>query len=151
MNMITERKILAVMGVGLFFAVACAPAPPQAERRRHSGRLVDGTGSPARVGDLAIRGDKIVAVGRVDGTGKVTIDATGLMVAPGFVDMHSHSEPWRLRHGGRAFLRLPGHYHRVFGETSLTGSVRRQDAGRSSREEVHRKPRPDAAAGGGCT
>jgi len=58
--------------------------------------LVDGTGSPAIQSDLAIAGDKIVSLGKLDGMGMAppcpTIDATGLVVAPGFIDIHSHSD-----------------------------------------------------------
>jgi N-acyl-D-amino-acid deacylase len=154
MNMITERKILAVIGVGLFFAVACAPAPPQAEHDVviRGGTLLDGTGSPASVGDLAIRGDKIVAVGRVDGTGKVTIDATGLMVAPGFVDMHSHSEPWRLRHGGHGpSFAYQGITTEVFGETGSPGPFGgKMQGGLIEDEEVPPEARDRCRTLGGC-
>jgi N-acyl-D-amino-acid deacylase len=54
------------------------------------GTLVDGTGAPPRAGDLGIRGGKIAAVGRAEGTARRTIDARGLVVAPGFVDIHTH-------------------------------------------------------------
>lgn len=55
------------------------------------GTVVDGTGAPAVRADVAIDGDRIVAVGEVDagGAGRV-IDAEGRLVTPGFVDLHSH-------------------------------------------------------------
>lgn len=57
------------------------------------GRIVDGTGGPWFLGDVGIAGDTIVAVaGALDPRGARTIDASGLVVAPGFVDVHSHSE-----------------------------------------------------------
>ena len=57
------------------------------------GRIVDGTGNPWFTGDVAFRGDRIAAVGRVaDHPAKREIDATGLVIAPGFIDMHSHSD-----------------------------------------------------------
>lgn len=55
-----------------------------------NGTLVDGTGAAPLQGDLAIQGDRIVAVGRVEGTGRREVDATGLLVTPGWVDMHTH-------------------------------------------------------------
>ena len=62
------------------------------------GRIVDGTGSPWVRGDVAIRGDRIVAVGLMPGAqARDTIDATGLIVAPGFIDMLGHSEYPLLR------------------------------------------------------
>lgn len=54
------------------------------------GKLVDGTGAPARIADVAIKDGKIVAVGSNLGPAKRTIDATGKLVTPGFVDMHTH-------------------------------------------------------------
>jgi N-acyl-D-aspartate/D-glutamate deacylase len=54
------------------------------------GNIIDGTGDPARMGDVAIRDGKIVAVGKVDGDAKREIDASGLAVTPGFVDIHTH-------------------------------------------------------------
>jgi len=54
------------------------------------GTLVDGTGRPAFQGDVAVSGDRIVAVGHVDGHGHETIDAEGRVVSPGFVDVHTH-------------------------------------------------------------
>ncbi len=62
------------------------------------GRIVDGTGSPWYRGDVAIRGDRIAAVGLLPGArARDTIDATGLVVAPGFIDMLGHSEYPLLR------------------------------------------------------
>ncbi len=57
------------------------------------GTVVDGSGAPAVAADVAVEGDRIVAVGRdLSGEAARTIDATGLMVAPGFIDIHSHSD-----------------------------------------------------------
>ncbi len=54
------------------------------------GQLVDGTGAPAHNGDIAIEDGRIVEVGRVEGKARRTIDADGLVVTPGFVDIHTH-------------------------------------------------------------
>ena len=54
------------------------------------GTLVDGTGAPATTADVAIDGDRVVEVGRVVGSGRHEIDADGLVVTPGFVDIHTH-------------------------------------------------------------
>ncbi|HEY8526463.1 MAG TPA: amidohydrolase family protein [Acidimicrobiales bacterium] len=55
-----------------------------------SGTVVDGSGGPARVADVAIDGDRITAVGTVGGWGRREIDADGRLVTPGFVDIHTH-------------------------------------------------------------
>src|SRR5438874_12656190 len=55
--------------------------------------LYDGTGQPGRKGDLALRGERIVAVGSFQVAGQPrVIDARGLVVAPGFIDLHTHSD-----------------------------------------------------------
>jgi N-acyl-D-aspartate/D-glutamate deacylase len=54
------------------------------------GRIVDGSGRPETAGDVAITGDRIVAVGKVEGRARREIDAAGAVVAPGWVDIHTH-------------------------------------------------------------
>ncbi|MFN8051490.1 MAG: amidohydrolase family protein [Acidimicrobiales bacterium] len=55
-----------------------------------NGRIVDGSGGPSFVGDVAIDGDRIVAVGEVADAGRREIDAEGRIVTPGWVDIHTH-------------------------------------------------------------
>ena len=55
-----------------------------------NGTLIDGTGGPAVPGNLAISGGRIAGVGDVDGLAKRVIDADGAVVAPGFIDPHTH-------------------------------------------------------------
>ncbi|MFN8061469.1 MAG: D-aminoacylase [Vicinamibacterales bacterium] len=69
------------------------------------GRIVDGAGGPWYVADVGIKGDTIAAVGpHLDAGGAPTVDATGLVVAPGFIDVHSHAE---ARSGG-GLVGVPG-------------------------------------------
>jgi N-acyl-D-amino-acid deacylase len=64
------------------------------------GTVVDGTGAPGRIADVGIRGDRIVAVGTITEPAREEVDCTGLLVTPGFVDMHTHYDgqvtwdPW---------------------------------------------------------
>src|SRR5258705_13337303 len=55
-----------------------------------NGRIVDGSGSPGFRGDVGISNGKIVEVGKLRGPATRTIDADGLVVAPGFIDTHCH-------------------------------------------------------------
>src|SRR5512145_1370640 len=56
------------------------------------GTVYDGTGAPGLAADVALRGDRIAAIGTVDGRGRDEIDARGLAVAPGFIDVHTHDD-----------------------------------------------------------
>ncbi|MGH9791390.1 MAG: amidohydrolase family protein, partial [Candidatus Acidiferrales bacterium] len=84
-----------------------AVAQPQSAAQEYDvvitgGRVVDGSGNPWYVADVGIRGGRIAAIGRLCTSGgavgasacpaKRTIDARGLYVAPGFIDVHTHSE-----------------------------------------------------------
>ena len=54
------------------------------------GTVVDGTGGPSRVADIAIEGGKIIAIGVITDSGAMELDAQGLVVAPGIIDPHTH-------------------------------------------------------------
>ena len=56
------------------------------------GNIVDGSGKPAFTGDLAVKDGVIAAIGAIEGTAREEIDANGLLVTPGWVDVHSHMD-----------------------------------------------------------
>src|SRR5688572_8142496 len=57
------------------------------------GRVVDGTGSPAALADVAVKDGRIAAIGKLPaGAATTTLEVQGLIVAPGFIDVHTHAE-----------------------------------------------------------
>ena len=88
-----QRQFFAVaIAVVLFFCSACSRKPDY-DVLIVNGTVVDGSGSPGVRADVAIQGDRIVKVGDLKNShAHKTIDATGLVVAPGFIDMLGQSE-----------------------------------------------------------
>lgn len=90
------RAIVVWVGIlGMLGAGDPAPEkrPVAADVVLQGGLVVDGTGAPGRRADVAIKGDRIVAVGDLEpGAGATVIDAKDWVVAPGFIDLHSHSD-----------------------------------------------------------
>jgi N-acyl-D-aspartate/D-glutamate deacylase len=114
--------LLAIVWVGAVPVPTAAAVEPAYDLVIRGGRLVDGTGNPWFAGDVAIRGDRIVAVGRVPRRpARREIDASGLVVAPGFIDMHSHSD-YLLLEDGRAQSKIrQGVTTEVLGEGTSAG------------------------------
>src|SRR5438105_10587321 len=56
------------------------------------GRVIDGAGNPACFADLAIKNGQIAALGQIEGKGREEIHLHGLIVTPGFIDVHTHAE-----------------------------------------------------------
>ncbi|HEY2944963.1 MAG TPA: D-aminoacylase, partial [Vicinamibacteria bacterium] len=86
-----KRVLLALLAAALAVRPVAAQEPPY-DLLLRGGRVIDGTGAPWYVADVAIRGDAIVAVGRgLSGAARRTVDVGGLVVSPGFIDLHSHA------------------------------------------------------------
>ncbi len=65
----------------------------------HSGLMIDGTGAARKRADIGIVGDRITAIGNLnDAKSAQKIDATNQIIAPGFVDVHNHTDGWILKH-----------------------------------------------------
>lgn len=85
-------RLLGWIWLGCLAAVAGGAAEYDVLIR--GGRVIDGTGAPWMRADVGVSGDRIAAVGKLDGaTAKEVIDASGLYVAPGFIDGHTHAGP----------------------------------------------------------
>jgi N-acyl-D-aspartate/D-glutamate deacylase len=115
-----QTILLVALAFSSLLPFARADEPPY-DLLIRGGRIVDGTGNPWFVGDVAIRGDKIVAVGRVSGKAKSVIDAKGKVVAPGFIDMHSHSDYLLLEDGTAHSKVHQGVTTEVLGEGNSVG------------------------------
>jgi N-acyl-D-amino-acid deacylase len=86
-------RSLVALAVASLPLLGAAPAPPPCDLLFAGGRVVDGTGAPWFKADVCVVGDKIAAVGRLEGRpARRKIDAAGLVVAPGFIDMMGQSE-----------------------------------------------------------
>ena len=71
------------------------------------GTVIDGTGTPARRADVAVKDGRIAAVGALDAqSARETIDAAGLIVAPGFIDVHTHADSIWERPRAENFVRM---------------------------------------------
>jgi N-acyl-D-amino-acid deacylase len=102
---------------------ACA-AEPDVDVVLRGGTIYDGSGGPPVVGDVAIRGDSIVAVGDVGGLkGATELDVTGLAVAPGFVNMLSWATETLLEDGAAQSDIRQGVTLEVFGEGESMGPL----------------------------
>ena len=99
------RRILSAT-LALVAFTACA-SEPDVDVVLRGGTLYDGSGSPGYVGDVAIQGDSIVAVGDIGGlTGATEIDVSGMAVSPGFINMLSWATESLLQDGaGQSDLR----------------------------------------------
>jgi N-acyl-D-aspartate/D-glutamate deacylase len=88
------------------------------------GRLIDGTGNPSFLGDVAIQDGKIARIGNLgEVNAKRVIDATGLAVSPGFIDIHNHSDYTIITDGNAQSMIRQGVTSMIFGEGGSAAPV----------------------------
>ena len=100
-------------------ASSCRWAPPEFDLVVRGGLVLDGTGSPAMRTDVGVKGDRVAALGDLgERTAAATIDASGRVVAPGFIDTQGQSGRLLLEDGAGASHILQGITSEVIGEAS---------------------------------
>ena len=103
-----------------------------------NGIIVDGSGTPPYVGSVAINADTIVAVGNLTARGKLEIDATGLVVAPGFINTLSWATESLIQDGRSKSDIMQGVTLEVFGEGWSMGPLSK-NLKNENRSNLHQK------------
>lgn len=122
----TSRRIKVAIATGaMLFAGASAPPPaPIYDTLLRGGTIYDGLGGAGEIGDVAIKGERIVYVGpRAPGTATTTVDAKGLAVAPGFINMLSWAVESLIADGRSLSDIRQGVTLEVFGEGDSMGPL----------------------------
>src|SRR2546426_1479002 len=135
------RWAIVVVAVAALFVAIRSAAQRQPNRFDvliKNGRIVDGTGAPWFRADLGIAGDRIAAVGLLDdASGVITVDATNLVVAPGFIDLLGQSEFNVLVDGRAASKLLQGVTTEITGEGSSIAPVNDRMIGEATPNATH--------------
>ncbi len=90
----------------LLIVVAASAQAAEFDLIIRNARIADGSGAPLVAGDVAVKDGRIAATGKVSGSAKEEIDAKGNVVAPGFIDVHTHSEKIAELPVAENFLRM---------------------------------------------
>ncbi|MFT4844431.1 MAG: N-acyl-D-amino-acid deacylase [Planctomycetota bacterium] len=89
-----KQSLIASSAAAMAPLGACRSVAPasQLDLVLRGGTIVDGTGKAGFVADIGMRGDRIVVIGAIPGGDHRVVDASGLVVAPGFIDVHAHTD-----------------------------------------------------------
>lgn len=124
--------ILAALTISALAAGCGGPSAPVYDLLITGGTVIDGSGEPRRTADVGVIGDSIVAVGDLAGAdASRTIDAAGLVVAPGVIDIHGHSDYSLLVDGTAQSKIRQGVTTEIIGEALSAGPI--TEAGREFR------------------
>ncbi len=127
LNRRTAWRALAMgVAVGIFsmFAIRYSAQERPYDLLIVGGHIVDGSGSPWYAGSVAVKDGVIADIGRLEGaSAKQTIDATGLVVAPGFIDLHTHSDYTLLVDGNAESKIRQGVTTEILGEANSAGPI----------------------------
>jgi len=127
---LTEKKLSLAVGVCLVLGflgilpIRNSAQAPQYDLLIVGGHILDGSGSPWFAGSVAVKDGRIAEVGRLPkASARQTIDATGLVVAPGFIDLHGHSDFTLLVDGNAQSKIRQGVTTEILGESGSAGPV----------------------------
>jgi N-acyl-D-amino-acid deacylase len=141
-QLVTKLCGLALTACVLTAFLAGQPAPPF-DLLITNARIIDGTGGPSVTGSVAVRAGKIAGAGRISGAAARTIDAGGRVVAPGFIDAHSHSDFSLLTDGNAESKIRQGVTTEVIGESGSVAPRARLAPGAEAADTRGTGVRPD--------
>jgi len=117
------KRLLAAASIAVLTACATTPSQPTYDIVIRNGMIYDGSGGEAMRGDLAIRGDRIAAVGTVNGRGKTEINAHGMAIAPGLINIMSQAQETLIADGRAMSDIKQGVTLEIFGEGESMGPL----------------------------
>ena len=139
------RAAVTAIGLACGFVLSCNTQPivtpklqPEYDLLIAGGHIIDGSGNPWYEGSVAVKDGKIAAIGHlVNPTARRVINATGLVVAPGFIDLHAHSDYTLLVDGNGQSKIRQGVTTEIIGEDASAGPFESV-----SQPDVSKSPRP---------
>lgn len=133
MSFLRSGAFAMLLALPLAFSSACGRQSPAYDLVIVDGRVVDGSGAAPIEADVAVIGDSIVGVGSLDtearGQARRVIDARGLIVCPGFIDIHTHSDYPLLVDGTAQSKIRQGVTTEILGESESAGPIQGKATG----------------------